>query len=94
MICKIPGVKGNLNNVIDLKAIMARGKNFNREMRELDDSQAEMRTKGTAHLTNVMNDYDLLPVNNFKLVIIRILSRFIRKYIKRDLRKVFLMDAG
>jgi aldehyde:ferredoxin oxidoreductase len=66
LVVKIPGVKGNLNNVVDLNAIMERGKRFNREMRELDDSQAEMRTKGTAHLTNVMNDYDLLPVNNFK----------------------------
>lgn len=66
IVAKIPGVKGNLNNVVDMAAIMERGKRFNREMRELDDSQAEMRTKGTAHLTNIMNDYDLLPVNNFK----------------------------
>ena len=66
IVAKIPGVKGNLNNVVDLKAIMERGQRFNREMRELDDKQAEMRTKGTAHLTNVMNDYDLLPVHNFK----------------------------
>lgn len=66
LVAKIPGVKGNLNNVIDLKAIMERGQRFNKEMRELDDKQAEMRTKGTAHLTNVMNDYDLLPVHNFK----------------------------
>ena len=66
LIVKIPGVKGNLNNVVDMPAIMERGKRFNREMRELDDDQAEMRTKGTAHLTNVMNDYDLLPVHNFK----------------------------
>lgn len=66
LVAKSKGVKGNLNNVIDLEAIMERGRRFNREMRELDDSQAEMRTKGTAHLTNVMNDYDLLPTNNFK----------------------------
>ena len=66
LVVKIPGVKGNLNNVVDMAAIMERGKRFNREMRELDDSQAEMRSKGTAHLTNIMNDYDLLPVNNFK----------------------------
>ena len=66
IVCKIPGVKGNLNNVADLQAIMERGKRFNKEMRELDDSQAEMRTKGTAHLTNIMNDYDLLPVHNYK----------------------------
>ena len=66
IVAKIPGVKGHLNNVVDMKAIMERGKKFNREMRELDDSQAEMRSKGTAHLTNVMNDYDLLPVHNFQ----------------------------
>lgn len=66
IVCRIPGVKGNLNNVVDLKAIMERGKNFNREMRELDDDQAEMRTKGTAHLVNIMNDYDLLPTHNYK----------------------------
>jgi len=66
LVVKIPGVKGNLNNVVDLGAIIERGKRFNKEMRELDDSQAEMRTKGTAHLTNIMNDYDLLPVNNYK----------------------------
>jgi aldehyde:ferredoxin oxidoreductase len=66
LVVKIPGVKGNLNNVVDLEAIMERGKRFNAEMRDLDDQQAEMRTKGTAHLTNVMNDYDLLPVNNFR----------------------------
>jgi len=66
IVAKIPGVKGNLNNVVDLEAIMERGKRFNNEMRELDDSQAEMRTKGTAHLTNIMNDYDLLPTHNYK----------------------------
>lgn len=66
IVCKIPGVKGNLNNVVDLEAIMERGRWFNKEMRELDDSQAEMRTKGTAHLVNIMNDYDLLPVHNYK----------------------------
>jgi aldehyde:ferredoxin oxidoreductase len=66
IVCKIPGVKGNLNNVVDLQAIMERGRRFNKEMRDFDDSQAQMRTKGTAHLTNVMNDYDLLPTNNFK----------------------------
>jgi aldehyde:ferredoxin oxidoreductase len=66
LVAKVKGIKGNLNNVVDLEAIMERGKRFNKEMRELDDKQCEMRTKGTAHLTNVMNDYDLLPVNNFK----------------------------
>ncbi len=66
IVCRIAGVKGNLNDVKDLQSIMERGKTFNKEMRELDDDQAEMRTKGTAHLVNIMNDYDLLPVHNYK----------------------------
>ncbi len=66
IVCKIPGVKGNLNDVKNLQAIIERGKIFNKEMRDLDDDQAEMRTKGTAHLVNIMNDYDLLPVHNYK----------------------------
>jgi aldehyde:ferredoxin oxidoreductase len=66
LVCKIPGVKGNLNNVVDLDSIMERGRRFNREMRELDDKQCQMRQVGTAHLMEIMNDHDLLPVNNYK----------------------------
>lgn len=66
LVCKIPGVKGNLNNVVDLPAIMERGKRFNKEMRDLDEEQCEMKTKGTAHLMEIMDNYDLLPVNNYK----------------------------
>lgn len=66
IVCKIPGVKGNLNNVVDLEAIMERGRRFNKEIRELDDKQCQMRSKGTAHLVEIMNDYDLLPTKNFK----------------------------
>ncbi len=66
IVCKIPGVKGNLNNVVDLEAIMERGKRFNREIRELDDKQCQMRQVGTAHLMEIMNDHDLLPVHNYK----------------------------
>lgn len=66
LVAKVPGVKGNLNNVVDLPAIMERGKRFNKEMRDLDADQCDMKGIGTAHLTNIMNDYDLLPVQNFK----------------------------
>ncbi len=66
LVCKYSGVKGNLNNVVNLEAIAERGKRFNKEIRELDDKQCEMRTKGTAHLVEIMNDYDLLPTHNFK----------------------------
>ncbi|MCX7954712.1 MAG: hypothetical protein N3A01_05930 [Bacteroidales bacterium] len=66
LVCKISGVKGNANNVADLQKIIERGLRLKKEIDELDDKQNEMRTKGTAHLTNIMNDYDLLPVKNFK----------------------------
>ncbi len=66
LVAKVPGVKGNLNNVVDLDVIKERGRKFNKEMRELDDSQCEMRSKGTAHLVEIMDAYDLLPTNNFK----------------------------
>jgi aldehyde:ferredoxin oxidoreductase len=66
IVAKIPGIKGNLNNAVDPDAIMERGRRFNKEMRELDDSQCQMRQMGTAHLTNIMNDYDLFPTHNFK----------------------------
>ncbi len=66
IVSRIEGVKGNLNNVADMETIRERGKRFNREMRELDDHQCQMRKKGTANIVNHMQDYDLLPVHNFK----------------------------
>ena len=66
LVTKIPKVSGNMNNVVDLPSIVERGKRFNKEIRELDDYQCEMRTKGTAHLIEIMDDYDLLPTHNFK----------------------------
>ena len=66
LVAKIKGVTKDLNRVADLDAIVERGKRFAREMKELDDSQSRMRRVGTAHLIEIMNDYDLLPVHNFK----------------------------
>jgi len=66
LVCKIPGVTGNLNNGVAPEAIVERGRRFNREMREFDDKQCQMRQVGTAHLMEIMNDHDLLPVMNFK----------------------------
>lgn len=66
LVAKVPGVSGDLNNVVDLESIKERGRRFNKEMRELDDSQCRMRQVGTAHLMEIMNDYDILPTHNFK----------------------------
>ena len=66
IVAKIPKVTGNFNNVVDLPAIMERGKRFNKEMRDLDDVQCQMKKVGTAHLMGVLEKYDILPVMNFK----------------------------
>lgn len=66
IVAKVPGISGNLNNVADLNAIKERGSRFNKEMKELDDSQCKMRKVGTAHLVEIMDDYDLLPTHNYK----------------------------
>lgn len=66
IVAKVPRVTGNINNVVDLPAIQERGKRFNKEMRELDDIQCQMRKVGTAHLMGVLEKYDILPVMNFK----------------------------
>ncbi len=66
LVTRVKNIDGKRNNVVDLPAIQERGKNFNREMRDLDDSQCKMKQMGTAHLMEIMNDYDLLPTHNYK----------------------------
>jgi aldehyde:ferredoxin oxidoreductase len=66
IVAKVNDISANYKNVADLQTIIERGLRLKREIDELDDKQNEMRSKGTAHLTNIMNDYDLFPVNNFR----------------------------
>ncbi len=66
IVCRSPQVKGDMNNVADMEAIKERGQRFNREIRLFDDEQCQMRKVGTAHLVEIMDEYDLLPTHNFK----------------------------
>ncbi len=66
IVVKYSGLKGDTNNPVDQKTIQEKGLKFHKEMITLDDKQCQMRTVGTAHLMEIMNDYDLLPVKNFK----------------------------
>jgi len=66
IVCRSPQLKGDMNNVENMDAIKERGKRFNREIREFDDTQCRMRKVGTAHLMEIMDEYDLLPTHNFK----------------------------
>jgi len=53
-------------NPADLDRIRKAGHALTEEMILLDHEQAQMRISGTAHLSEIMNDYDLLPVNNYR----------------------------
>ncbi|TES94595.1 MAG: aldehyde:ferredoxin oxidoreductase [Desulfobacteraceae bacterium] len=54
------------NNPADKNSLKAVGKKHSREIVELDPKQNEMAKIGTTHLVTIMNDFDLLPVNNFQ----------------------------
>ncbi len=54
------------NNPADPDRIAKFGSRVTHEVVQLDDQQCRMRRVGTAHLSEIMNDYDLLPTHNYK----------------------------
>ncbi len=66
LVVKFSGLKGNLNNPADQKKIQEVGLKLHKEILTLDDKQCRMRQVGTAHLTEIMDEYDLLPTHNYK----------------------------
>ncbi|MCP4214443.1 MAG: aldehyde:ferredoxin oxidoreductase [bacterium] len=66
LVVKYSGLTANSNNPVDLQTVQKRGLSLHKEIIELDSSQCKMRTVGTAHLTEIMNEYDLLPTHNYK----------------------------
>lgn len=66
VVVKTTGVTADPNHVADMAPIKEKGAKFAREMKELDPHQCRMKQEGTAHLVNIMNDYNLLPTNNFQ----------------------------
>jgi aldehyde:ferredoxin oxidoreductase len=59
-------VKVDTNNPADRDALKAVGRKHSKEIIELDPKQNEMATIGTTHLVTIMDDFDLLPTNNFQ----------------------------
>ncbi|MBN2061085.1 MAG: aldehyde:ferredoxin oxidoreductase [Deltaproteobacteria bacterium] len=54
------------NNPADPEALKEVGRLHSQEIVALDPKQNDMARIGTTHLVTIMNDYDLLPVNNFR----------------------------
>jgi aldehyde:ferredoxin oxidoreductase len=66
VVCKFSQLNPNNNNVADLDKIKNISAEYHKELFVNDDSQCDMRHVGTAHLVEIMDDYDLLPTHNFK----------------------------
>ena len=54
------------NHPSDPAALKVIGRKHSREIVKLDPNQNEMAKIGTTHLVTIMNDFDLLPINNFQ----------------------------
>ncbi|MBP8974191.1 MAG: aldehyde:ferredoxin oxidoreductase [Anaerolineae bacterium] len=59
-------MRGDSNNPADMDLIRKAGARINKEIAELDSKQNNMRKIGTGHLPPIMNEFDLLPVNNYR----------------------------
>ncbi|MDD4223220.1 MAG: aldehyde ferredoxin oxidoreductase C-terminal domain-containing protein [Candidatus Cloacimonetes bacterium] len=66
LVVKYSGLKGDSNHPEDLQTLQQKGLKLHREIEAGDSSQCHMREVGTAHLVEIMDDYDLLPIKNFK----------------------------
>jgi aldehyde:ferredoxin oxidoreductase len=54
------------NGPADAALVKQIGTEYNKELRALDPKQNEMSIVGTSHLVPIMNNFDLLPVDNFR----------------------------
>jgi len=66
LVVKFSGLKGDSNNPVDLETVQKTGLKLHHEIEAGDATQCHMREIGTAHLMEIMDDYDLLPIRNFK----------------------------
>ncbi len=66
IVVKYSRISGDSNGVADMELLRKAGKRINKEISDFDAIQNNMREVGTPYLVGVMNDYDLLPVHNYK----------------------------
>jgi len=66
LVVKYLGVKGNSNSPYDWEELTKVGSKMHREIYEQDPIMNDMRGNGTTYLVSIMNEFDLLPVRNFR----------------------------
>ncbi|MCJ7733952.1 MAG: aldehyde:ferredoxin oxidoreductase, partial [Anaerolineales bacterium] len=66
IVIRYSGISGSSNNPAKPDLIRKAGKRINSEISSYDAQQNNMREIGTAHLVEIMDHFDLLPVHNFR----------------------------
>lgn len=66
IVVKYSSMNPNSNNVANMELIQKAGIRINKEIITYDASQNDMRHTGTPYLVEIMNKFDLLPVQNFR----------------------------
>ena len=67
LVVKHPGgVNADLNGPADVERLRKAGARITKEILDLDAKQNDMRSVGTSNIVEVMNEFDLLPVENYR----------------------------
>lgn len=66
LVVKFSDLKADSNGPADLGRLQRVGAKMHKEIHDYDDQQCGMRRHGTSYLVGIMNDYDLLPVHNYR----------------------------
>jgi aldehyde:ferredoxin oxidoreductase len=66
IVVKFSKLSADANNPAHPELVKEVGPAYNKEIRTLDPVQHKMAVVGTTHLVPIMNEFDLLPTNNFK----------------------------
>lgn len=66
IVVKYSGLNADSNGVADMALLRKAGSRINKEITDFDPVQNDMRHTGTPYLVEIMNRFDLLPVQNFR----------------------------
>ncbi len=66
VVAKVEHFDGVSNHPADPVTLAKVGTKLHREIRDLDREQCNMRAVGTVHLVEIMDQYDLLPTENYR----------------------------
>jgi aldehyde:ferredoxin oxidoreductase len=66
IVVRYSNMSGDSNGVADMSLLRKAGQRINQEIVDFDAAQNDMRNVGTPYLVEIMDRFDLLPVENFR----------------------------